>query len=89
MLRMPQAKRSHQHGAAWAAGLAGYVEYPTQELVSGLMPLSDMGNMTTLTTKCIKPGQSVFSSINTVRDSMVSSSFSTLSELLSAFAGSC
>jgi hypothetical protein len=53
-------------------GLAGYVEYPTQELVSGLYPLSEVPNMAALTTKCIKPGQGLYNSTSTVRDSMVS-----------------
>jgi len=56
------------------AGLAGYVEYPTQELVSGLLPLTDMAGLSTLSTSCIKPGQGLpgFNSTTPVRDSMVS-----------------
>lgn len=55
-----------------AYGLAGYVEYPTQELVSGLLPLTDMAGLSTLSTSCIKPGQGLpgFNSTTPVRDSM-------------------
>lgn len=40
--------------------------------MSGLYPLSELSNMGTLTTKCIKPGQGLYNSTSTVRDSMVS-----------------
>lgn len=54
------------------AGLAGYVEYPTQELVSGLLPLTDIASMASnLSTICVKPGQGLFNTTMTVRDSMV------------------
>lgn len=54
------------------AGLAGYVEYPTQELTSGLYPIGEMGNLTSLATTCIKPGQALFETTTAVRDTMVS-----------------
>jgi hypothetical protein len=54
------------------AGLAGYVEYPTQELVSGLMPLDTVQNLTSLSTSCIKPGQGLYNTTSTsIRDHMV------------------
>jgi hypothetical protein len=68
------------------AGLAGYVEYPTQELVSGLYPLSEVPNMSTLSTNCIKPGQGSYNSTTTVRDNMVSSPGSWLVLKLDLFA---
>ncbi|KIZ02019.1 hypothetical protein MNEG_5943 [Monoraphidium neglectum] len=40
-----------------AYGLAGFVEYPTQELVSGLLPLDQLPLLANYTgTDCIKPG---------------------------------
>jgi hypothetical protein len=40
-------------------GLAGYVDYPTQELVSGLLPLDDLGALASAAyngSACIRPG---------------------------------
>lgn len=39
-----------------AAGLWGFVEYPTQQLTSGLAPIGDITNSTNIATNCIKPG---------------------------------
>ena len=53
----PHAPGHTQPAHLAPAGLAGYVDYPTQELVSGLLPLDQMdllGNYTG--TDCIKPG---------------------------------
>ncbi len=48
------------HRCCVRAGLAGYVEYPTQELVSGLLPLDalgQLGNEPYASATCITPGQ--------------------------------
>ncbi|KAF8067363.1 LIMR family protein [Scenedesmus sp. PABB004] len=40
-----------------AYGLAGYVEYPVQELTSGLLPLDALQRLASFDTRCIVPGQ--------------------------------
>lgn len=58
-----------------SAGLAGFVEYPTQELTSGILPIAALNNLTAVTPPgaCIRPGQG-FDGFNsaTVKDQMVS-----------------
>jgi hypothetical protein len=51
------------------AGLAGYVEYPTQELVSGMLSLDQLPQLSTVQGRCILPGQGFagFSSANISR----------------------
>jgi hypothetical protein len=68
-----------QHHLTWlvCTGLAGYVEYPTQQLTSGLLPLGDLPSLgSSPKTTCIKPGQGLpgFNS-TAILDGMVSSSY--------------
>ncbi len=38
-------------------GLVGYVDYPSQQLVSGLVSVDNLANVsTTVSTDCLKPG---------------------------------
>jgi hypothetical protein len=65
-------------GICNSAGLAGYVEYPTQELVSGLMPLNELQSINNLPTACLKPGQGLAGFNSTaIRDGMVRESQAT------------
>ncbi|WIA33236.1 hypothetical protein OEZ86_006379 [Tetradesmus obliquus] len=52
-----------------AYGLAGYVEYPTQELLSGMLPLEQLPQLPNTTGRCILPGQGFagFSAANIAR----------------------
>jgi hypothetical protein len=58
----------------FVAGLNGYVVYPTQQLNSGLAPLSLIGNITgNARTICIKPGQYLLDSdASLIKDMLVS-----------------
>lgn len=57
-----------------ATGLAGFVQYPTQQLVSGLAPLSQINSISNMTTVCIKPGQALpdFTGEKLIRDQQAS-----------------
>lgn len=58
------------------AGLNGYVVYPTQQLSSGLAPLSLISNITSnAKTVCVKPGQFLLDSDpSLIKDMLVSAS---------------
>lgn len=58
---MPSSNFKHSHRVLRrCTGLAGFVEYPTQELVSGLLPLDQVPLLANYTgTACIKPGMSL------------------------------
>jgi len=61
-----------------AYGLAGYVEYPTQELVSGLLPLDQLQLLPNYTnTDCIKPGMGLagYNATNKIPGGLVSSAW--------------
>jgi hypothetical protein len=60
-------------------GLAGFVEYPTQELVSGLLPLDQLQLLSNYTgTDCIKPGMGLpgYNATNTISGGLVGGGFS-------------
>lgn len=50
-------------------GLWGYVEFPTQQLTSGIFPIDYLGNLTSYNTTCIKTGEGMTGEfyINTTR----------------------